>query len=199
MVGEGAAVTAEEFSEITQRHLMRYTVMLAIAQGESGRQVIVDNGTGMLLNTGTAEMLVTNAHVYDGFLKYREQDATTQLTMSGIDGTRFLDISEAKLLGKDRGCDIATLSIPRRYILGQGKDFAVVKSWPQRRAEKGMRAVLIGYPGQTRVALENMIGIRPLVYGMPIASSSNRHFVRKRLMIYIWNVNDRANLEDPRL
>jgi hypothetical protein len=97
---------AEQFGRICRESLLRFTTMVAILQDQpSGKPRMVANGTGMFLNTGKTAFLVTSAHVYDGFLRYRENDPSTSLCLSGKPGGRFLNISEAEVLGIDNDCE----------------------------------------------------------------------------------------------
>jgi hypothetical protein len=168
-------MTIEQFNTSLER-LKPCTVLLAITQGDDDPR-IVNHGSGMLLDTAVAEMLVTNGHVYDRFLELREDDPTTRLCMSGAGGRRLLDISPARLLGKDTDPDLATLAISRRDVESQGKRHARFNPWPPRRAAKGMGGFLIGYPNEGLTVAEGEAGVRLLSFGMPIASSSERHFV----------------------
>lgn len=168
-------LTCDEFNASLEG-LLPCTVLLAITTGDD-RPRVLHNGSGMLLDTGVAEMLVTNGHVYDKFLQLREADPTTRLSMSGTEGVRFLDISPAKVRGKETDPDLATLAVSRRQIAGQGKQHARFTPWPLRRAEVGMRGFLIGYPGDGLTVTGSYAGMRLLSFGMPIASSSERHFL----------------------
>lgn len=156
--------------------LLPCTVLLAITNGDD-RPNVLNHGSGMLLDTGQAEFLVTNGHVYDKFLELRESDPRCRLCMSGAEGRPFLDISSATVLGKERDPDLATLAVSRRQIAGQGKQHARFTPWPTPRANAGMRGFLVGYPGDGLTVKKNHAGMRLLAFGMPIASSSERHFL----------------------
>ncbi len=155
--------------------VMQCTVMLTINQGHPSR--LVNQGTGLLLATDQAEMLVTCGHVYDEFLKLRAADATTILAMSGAQGKAFMDISAANVLGIGSDLDLATLSIRKEDVILTGKGHVHYPRWPGRRAEKGMLGYLIGYPGQLLI-LESGLAIKPLMeFTRPVVSVSDRHFI----------------------
>ena len=153
--------------------------MLAITKGESPTaNDVVANATGTLINTGTNQFLVTNHHVYAEFQSHQDNNSHSKLIMSGADGTRFLDISKAKCLGVDKALDLAVLSIPPLTVFTQKKLFLCPEKWPPPRAEKGMLAVLVGYPGAGRkVEQSGALGVSPLSAGMRVVSVSERHFV----------------------
>ena len=171
-------MTAEELGRIVEAYIDPFMVMLAIAQGENPRtQKIINNGTGTLIETPEEKLLISNHHVYNRFISNQEKEPTTRLLMSGVHGTRFLDISEASVKGIDKAYDLVTLSIPLAYVQSQGKRYNKLQTWPPRRPATGMLAFLIGYPGQTRVNLGNEVGIAPFILGLPLVSVSDRHFV----------------------
>ena len=144
--------------------------------GQSSAHVI-NQGSGMLLATGTAEMLVTCGHVYDRFVELREKDSTTRLAMSGAEGREFIDISTATVLGKDSDADLATLAIPRFDANLAGKVHAHFPGWPLRRAERGMMGYLIGYPGQLTIVTKESASKPLMEFARPVVSVSDRHFV----------------------
>ncbi|MGA8352231.1 MAG: hypothetical protein WB773_30870 [Isosphaeraceae bacterium] len=91
-----------------------FTVMLAI----------IANGTGSLINTGPRQFLVTNNHVYEMFQTRRAASDSILLLMSGRGGLGFLDISENRLVSRDRERDLAVLEIPVSHVRRQGKLFS---------------------------------------------------------------------------
>ena len=74
-------MTPEEMGDIVQKHLERFTVMLAISQGEPPDREFISNGTGFLLDTGVTQFAVTNGHVHRGFEEHRAFDPTVRLWM----------------------------------------------------------------------------------------------------------------------
>jgi hypothetical protein len=171
-------MTPEEFTTLIETYIEPFTVMLAIATGGNPlANDVISNATGSLVYTGRRDLLVTNHHVYAEFISRRGASSETVLMMSGADGFHYLDISEAEVLGTDRGRDLAVLHVPRRHVLGQGKWFSVFPSWPPRRPEAGMLAVLYGYPGEGRVPQGDVMGASALSIGLPVASVSDGHFV----------------------
>ena len=98
------------------------------------------------------------------------------LLMSGRGGLGFLDISENRLVSRDRERDLAVLEIPVSHVRRQGKLFSTWNSWPPPRPAVGMPALIYGYPGEGRVPLGNSLGIRPLTMGRYVTSVTDRHF-----------------------
>jgi len=171
-------MTPHEFAQLTEKYAAPFTVMLAITTTNNPVAAdVLTNATGSFVYTGQKELLVTNHHVYDAFQAYRRENPHTKLAMSGADGSRFLDISEAEVLGLDKDLDLAVLHIPRQHVRRQGKMWWVPGSWPPRRPEVGMIAVLLGYPGEGRTLEGDVLGASPLSVGLPVVSVSERHFL----------------------
>ncbi|MGA2704897.1 MAG: hypothetical protein ABSH35_27875 [Isosphaeraceae bacterium] len=184
-LGEGQAAVvvgaraARNFALSVEKGLDHFTAMLAITTGKSPTaNDVVANATGTLINTGKNQFLVTNHHVYAEFQSHRDKNPHSKLIMSGAHGMRFLDISEAKCLGADKAFDLAVLSVPPLTVFNQRKLFLCPEKWPPPRAEKGMLAVLVGYPGEGRnVEQSGALGASPLSAVMRVVSVSERHFV----------------------
>jgi hypothetical protein len=171
-------MTEHQFAEMIETYAQPFTVMLAITTAERPMAAdVITNATGSLVYTGQKELLVTNHHVYDKFRSLRQENHHTKLTMSGVHGSRFRDISDAAVLGLDNELDLAVLHVPAPYVFGQGKLFCVAESWPPRRPEVGVLTALIGYPGEGRRAEGGVLGVSPLSAGLPVVSVSERHFV----------------------
>ncbi len=161
--------------------------MLAIVdRANPTPQGIIANGTGSLVYTGTAPLLVTNNHVYDASERRCAESEGILLLMSGTGGKSFVDISDVQLISRDEDRDLAVLDVPVATVLRQGKLFSPWDSWPPPRPAVGMSAFLFGYPGQGRVAMGDSLGIRPLTLGRYVSTVSDRHFSL---------VNDRGDWE----
>ncbi len=171
-------MTAHEFAQLIEKYLDHFTVMLAITtKPDPTAEDILTNATGSLVHTGQKELLVTNEHFYERFLSYRASAHDAKMVISGTHGSRFLDISEAEVLGLDKELDLAVLHIPSLRVLRQGKMWSIADSWPPRRPEAGMMAVLYGYPGEGRMPESGVLGASPISIGLPVVSVSDRHFV----------------------
>jgi hypothetical protein len=171
-------MTHQEFNGLVERYIAPFTVMLAVAKGKSPSPGdIIGNGTGALVATGGGEFLVTNQHVYEDFLKHRDQDPDTTLMMSGAHGIGFLDISTAKVKGRDKDVDLTVLEVPAQYVYKQKKLFMPHIPWPPRRPKTGMLAIVFGYPGQGRSPEgPTALGVSALSIALPITSVGDRHF-----------------------
>ncbi len=107
----------------------------------------------------------------------RKMNSTTRLLMWGGNDKTCLNISDIPLLAKDQDRDLATLAIPRHYVVDRGREFMQFVKWPPRRAEKGMHAFLFGFSGEHIVHHDEYTGVQALSFAMPVASSSDRHFI----------------------
>lgn len=184
-------VLSKRFRTLCETCIAPFTVMLAIADKSNPTpEGIIANGTGSLINTGPGQFLVTNNHVYEAFQSRRAASPDIMLLMSGTGGRRFLDISQIHVRGRDKDRDLAVLDIPVPHVFRQGKLFSTWDSWPPRRPEEGMPAIIYGYPGQGRVPLGDSLGIRPNTIGKYVASVSDRHFL-------LADVNSDAEIGTP--
>jgi hypothetical protein len=171
-------MTEHQFAALTERYAQHFAVMLAITLTERPvAEDVIANATGSFVNTGQNDLLVTYHHVYDKFQSLRQENPHARLTMSGVHGSRFQDISDVKVLGLDEDLDLAVLHVPAPYVFGQGKLFFPTEIWPPRRPEVGTLTALIGYPGEGRKAEGGVLGVSPLSAGLLVVSVSERHFV----------------------
>jgi hypothetical protein len=176
--GAPSNMTEHQFAQTIETYAQPFTTMLAIFTAERPTASdVITNGTGSFVHTGQKELLVTSHHVYDRFWALRQENPHAKLCMSGAHGSRFLDVSEATVLGLDEDLELAVLHVPASCVLGQGKLFYIADSWPPRRPEIGMLTALIGYPGEGRRAEGGVLGVSPLSAGLPVVSVSERHFV----------------------
>jgi hypothetical protein len=184
-------MTAREFGELLEKRVDPFTVMLLILSGEKpAADGVIASATGSLLHTGQRQLLVTNHHVYASFESHLRSSPDTVLAMSGVDGSFFLDITAAPVLGLDKQCDLVVLDVPPEQVLAQGKMWSEVTRWPPRRPEKGTIAILYGYPGEGRAPEGKVLGASPISVGLPVVSVSERHFV-------LADENQNAHLHKP--
>jgi Trypsin-like peptidase domain len=171
-------MTPHEFAQAVEKSAQPFTVMLAITTAEQPRACdVISNATGSLVDTGRRKLLITNHHVRSRFLSCRQDNPHAKLTMSGAHGKLLLDISDAEVLDLDKDVDLAVFRIPDEHVRQQGKKWKIVQPWPPRRPEKGMTAILLGYPGQGRSVEGDILGARALSLALPVVSVSDRHFV----------------------
>jgi hypothetical protein len=173
-------MTSREFAEMLEKYAAPFTVMLTITAKENPTaNDVINNGTGSLVYTGQKNLLITNHHVYNTFRVCRQTNPHAKLGMSGAHDSLFVDISDIEVLGLDKNLELAVFEMPPQYVFGRGKLFYVPesKSWPPDRPAKGMKGVLIGYPGEGRQPDGGVLGASPLSVGLPIVSVSDRHFV----------------------
>ena len=157
-----ARLTPQERFGLMGEDLELYTVLLAFTeQAATVAADICDNGTGTLIDTGTAKLLVTNHHVYNNLSKLRFKNLESRMLMSGAHGARFHDISKAVAVGPDAQRDLAVLPLPETYVTRQGKQFFKCPSWPPPRPEEGINVLIYGYPVQGRVPQGNVLGVHP--------------------------------------
>jgi hypothetical protein len=132
-------------------HFAPVTVMLAVMdKSRESPSIVVANGTGTLVDTGTSRFLVTNHHVYEVFRSQPAFSPGAALKMSGADGADFLDVSESPILGLSEARDLAVLRVEEERVLAQGKRFISYRAWPPSRPVNGTSAYISGFPGDGR-------------------------------------------------
>ncbi len=181
-VTESEVIASGQRAEWMERELLPHTVLLAIAQG-ADRPVVVNHGSGLLLDTGLATMIGTNGHVHDKLLQRQAEDPTTRLFMSGAAGMGFLNISAAPLIGKASKPDLATFAVSREAIEASGKRFLRNKCLGLRHARKGMLGYPIGYAKEALVFREGEAQQRILL-AMPVeySTKTTSSYMMKRTM-----------------
>jgi hypothetical protein len=178
MTDKELKAVSEKLTLRLHAHLGRFTVMLAILdESNQTPEGIIASASGSLINTGLGQFLVTNDHVYRAFESKRAANPGIMLIMSGIDDVPFRDIShQHSMRGRDKDLDLAVLEIPVPLVKALGKMFSTWDSWPPRRPEAGMAAIVFGYPGQARMPMRNRLGVSPMIIGTQITASNDRRF-----------------------
>ena len=85
-------------------------------------------------------------------------------------------LDQHSVRGRDKDLDLAVLEIPVPLVYALGKLFSTWDSWPPRRPEAGMAAIVFGYPGQGRMPMGDRLGVSPMIIGTQITSSNDRQF-----------------------
>jgi Trypsin-like peptidase domain len=178
LTDEELKVVSDKLTARLLADLGRFTVMLAILDKSDQRpQAVITNATGTLINTGAGQFLVTNDHVYRAFESKRAENPGIMLIMSGVDDVPFRNISEQHVVrGRDKDLDLAVLEVPVPMVDALGRAFYTWDSWPPRRPERGMAAIVFGYPGQGRVPMDSRLGVTPMIIGRQITSCNDLRF-----------------------
>lgn len=171
-------MTSQEFNNWVVSILDPHTVMLAISQGKYPRaDGVIANGTGVLISTGKAELLITNYDVYDFYINKKREEPTTLLVMSGSHNSPFVDISNANVRASDDRLDLAILMLPLEVVQRSGNRYLLGNSWPPERPKEGMHAVIYGYPGQARRPMGQNMGAGAIAVGLRVTEVQAECFV----------------------
>lgn len=136
---------------------------------------VLSNGTAFVLNTGESTFVVTAAHVYEGYIKAKEEGKTTNCQLSNIE----FNLEERRISDNaSESMDIATFSITEQEI--ESLDICVLhgsqKSWPPARPNEGEAIVVAGYLGIERIEEKKQecnFGLH--CFNTPASSVSERH------------------------
>ena len=165
-------------STLVKSEFLPFTVMLCIFdRSERGWPAAIANGTGSLIDTGLAKILVTNHHVYEAFRSRQADSPDFALKMSGADGTDFIEISDLPVVGLSRERDLAVFSIPEANVLPRGKRFVSCTSWPPPRPDIGAPAYFVGYPGDSRKQFGDKVEMRPALFVTRVHSIREDRFI----------------------
>lgn len=106
---------------------------------------IKHNGTICFLNTGLRTIGVTASHVYEQYLKDKENQPNI---VCQIGSTTW--IPERYNIGSEIELDIATFEIPEFLIAASHSSIHYPQQWPPNRLETGELVILGGFPGPLR-------------------------------------------------
>lgn len=132
------------------------------------------NGTVALIDTGNKQLLVTCAHVWFEFLKFREKNKGAILSMVFRNGRGPLTgLLDAALIDCDEYLDLVVFAsdLPQE-ILGHKKFFQVHR-FPIADPKPRQPISCIGFPGEARRLSENSLQFGYTSFGLTISDVSN--------------------------
>lgn len=162
-------------SEELQKEFLSIAASYSVPIFWTGSGKVLNNGTAFVLNTGESIFLVTAAHVYEDYIKAKEEGKTTNCQLSNIE----FDLEERRISNnKPTSMDIATFSITEQEIetLDKSVLHGCQKSWPPARPNEGEAVVIAGYPGIERIEEKKQecnFGLHS--FNTPVSSVSDRH------------------------
>ena len=136
---------------------------------------VINNGTISLLQTPKEKLLVTNHHVWNGFLDKRAEIPGLRLAIMGEGLNRPVDISTAELVDEDEGYDLAILRFEANDVIESiGKKFYKPKRWPLDDAIEGEDVAVVGFPGNRTDSKEWYLHFESVLLNLKVASVSDR-------------------------
>lgn len=147
------------------------------------------NGTVALVDTGSKKILVTCAHVWLEFLKFREKNNGAILSMKFRYGRGALTgILDAALIDCDEQLDLVVFAtnLPED-ILGY-KRFFQIQSFPIADPKPRQPISFVGYPGEARRVSETDINFGYASFGLTVSDVSDSQILLAN--------NDRRVLRD---
>ena len=109
-------------------------------------QAIMSSGSAFVVQTLTGYFGVTAGHVYDSYLKAREQNLKVRCHF-GRNTHIIFDLKD-RLISRGRDADIATFFIKSREV--SQISITPVTQWPPQTPERNDLIVFGGYPGAER-------------------------------------------------
>jgi hypothetical protein len=172
---------------------------------EKGKGHVIDNGSFGLVGTSKKDLLVTCYHVWNGFLKKREQDPGLKLCACFDDRypvpiCTLPDGTDNEPIDKDEKLDIAVFDLePFKAYCGEHKMCAILNSGPQIQIKEKDTVGIVGQPGRFRVEVEQGIsfGREPYI-GFISSISGYKYFMdftrvmdfERNLLVKKWDRNN---------
>lgn len=173
---------------------------------EKGKGHVIDNGSFGLVGTSKKDLLVTCCHVWNGFLKKREQDPGLKLCACFDDRypvpiCTLPDGTDNEPIDKNEKLDIAVFDLePFKAYCGEHKRCAILNSEPQIQIKEKDAVGIVGHPGRFRAEVEQGISFgREPYFGFISSISGCKFFVdftkvmdfERNLLVKKW---DRDNI-----
>ncbi|RYZ76736.1 MAG: hypothetical protein EOP06_31010 [Proteobacteria bacterium] len=157
----------------------RYVAQVSIVRSDKPpEEAIISSGTISMIETPERQFLVTNRHVYDGYMQARKTDKSVRLGLFGTGSAKALDISDLEILGDGgESYDLITLgAAPSDQLKEIGKEYWK-SAWPPARATTDDWAIAFGFPTEARRYSENgLIQNRRRKIGSQVTGSGNNQF-----------------------
>lgn len=135
---------------------------------------VINNGTISLLEFPSGKYLVTNHHVWDGYIAKKLEVPGLRLALMGEGYGRPVDISTAELVDGDAGVDLAVLRFEANDVIESvGKSFYVPKRWPMDTPEEGDDVAFVGFPGNRRFPNDGYLSFESVLIAMKVTSVSD--------------------------
>lgn len=163
------------FGKTLLENMMNYVTTITWGEVSDGEYHVFNNGSGFLLNLGAETILVTAAHVYEGYLEAKKINPKLRNAVGDLPFNleeRLIDSLGSKVL------DIATFQILDVEIPKLGKHVCYgAVDWPPAAVIEDQSIFFGGYPGVERFK----VGPQAYDFGLyvaltPVSSSSERHF-----------------------
>jgi hypothetical protein len=138
---------------------------------------VINNGTISLLELPSGKYLVTNYHVWDGYLAKKLEVPGLRLVLMGEGYGRPVDVSTAELVDGDEGIDLAVLRFEANDVIESvGKSFYLPKRWPMEAPVEGDDVAFVGFPGNRRFPNDDYLSFESFLIAMKVTSVSDRKF-----------------------
>lgn len=133
-------------------------------------------GTGLLVNTGEMNLLITAAHVMEG--DFGNFGSGEIVTLIGGEGFEPVNISTWNVIARCNSLDICTIEVPDEFNPETiGKRFCKPRNWPCQRVTRAEEAFFIGYPRAHRSGDSTDIVCGATLISEFVASVSGDRFV----------------------
>lgn len=144
---------------------------------EGDPSTICANGTIALLDTGSKKLLVTCAHVWQGFVDYKLSVPTARLCTIFASGFGFPINLGDEPIDFDDGLDLAVFEAkPEKWNMGH-KEFYRIDRWPIAKAKTKDPITFVGFPGAGRDAKAGLGNFGYASFGMIVSDVSDRKLV----------------------
>ena len=147
--------TPEDKMQVIGDRLWPYvSLLLFLPTPESRNDQVLASATISFIDTGSAQLAVTCAHVYSEFIEIKHTYPDAALAISGRNGTPpslLLDPQPIELVASSVYDVVAIRLSDPESVLQAGKKFINGESWPPSPVAAGERVAFVGYPGIHRM------------------------------------------------
>jgi hypothetical protein len=133
------------------------SIFFARSLGSGRADDIVDNGSFVLVETGTRRLLLTCHHVWDGFQNLRSNNPESKLCMC-LNSNTIVPIEPIQPIDEDKDLDIASFDVGPFLEQHSDIEFFHLNCNDVPHVNLGDWLVFLGFPG--RIEAHTSIGVR---------------------------------------
>lgn len=154
----------------------------------------LNNASCFFLDFPNRLLLITAAHVYDGYLEAKRRSNRRNIVCH-IGNIRF--DPEARIRGYNQGLDIATFDFEYDDLIAMGKQAIAGTPWPPPEPKIGEGAIFGGFPGISRFWLR----AKAMSFGLYLAHTPMTTVTDRQIMCRFdreaWNAVEGRRIPPP--
>ena len=138
---------------------------------------VINNRTISLIELPSGKYMITNYHVWDGYLAMKLESPGLRIALTGEGYSRPVDISSAELIDGDEGIDLAVLQFEANDLIESvGNSFYMPKRWPMDATVEGDEVAFVGFPGNRWFPNDNYLVFESFLMATKVTTVSDKKF-----------------------